>query len=224
MEVLFISLIIGLIPAFIASSKGRSFFTWYVYGVLLFIVAIVHSIVIKPNEDSPGMKKCPACASIINKEARICPSCKNSFSSPRKNPFEANKAAQREAFYKGQRDVSDSSYQAYLAKKYKIEKVDVIDKYTVGEKAFDSVQDAINYLHTLDLNEEERVSALRSREEEKDKAFKASSGYVVEKGKIGPGETYDYTVLGDGTVRATHPSGFEKKFPTMTEAEAYFKN
>lgn len=51
MEVLLICLVIGLIPAFIASSKGRSFFLWYIYGVALFIIAFIHSLVIKSAAD-----------------------------------------------------------------------------------------------------------------------------------------------------------------------------
>ncbi|MBP2660129.1 MAG: hypothetical protein H6Q69_3161 [Firmicutes bacterium] len=49
MEMLIPALFLGLIPGFIARSKRRSFFSWYVYGVLLFIVALIHSIVIKFN-------------------------------------------------------------------------------------------------------------------------------------------------------------------------------
>jgi hypothetical protein len=40
-------LIIGLIPAMIASSKGRGFVGWYIYGCLLFIVALVHALLLK---------------------------------------------------------------------------------------------------------------------------------------------------------------------------------
>ncbi|EIQ9776278.1 zinc ribbon domain-containing protein, partial [Salmonella enterica subsp. enterica serovar Infantis] len=49
MEILLISIVIGLIPALIASSKGRSFLGWWIYGALLFIVALVHSLVIKKD-------------------------------------------------------------------------------------------------------------------------------------------------------------------------------
>ncbi len=38
---------LGLIPAFIASRKGRSFWLWWLYGWMLFIVALIHSLVIK---------------------------------------------------------------------------------------------------------------------------------------------------------------------------------
>lgn len=49
MEILLVSIVIGLVPALIAQSKGRSFFAWWVYGALLFIIAFVHSLVIKKD-------------------------------------------------------------------------------------------------------------------------------------------------------------------------------
>lgn len=46
MFLFFIAVALGLIPASIASSKGHSFFLWWVYGSLLFIFALPHSIFI----------------------------------------------------------------------------------------------------------------------------------------------------------------------------------
>jgi len=43
-----VMLFIGWIPAVIAKSKGRSFMGWWFYGGALFIVALIHSLILKP--------------------------------------------------------------------------------------------------------------------------------------------------------------------------------
>lgn len=62
-------LLIALIPAGIAKGKGRSFFAWWVYGILLWIVALIHSIALPP------VRVCPHCAEAIKPEAKVCPHC-----------------------------------------------------------------------------------------------------------------------------------------------------
>jgi cytochrome c-type biogenesis protein len=48
--IIFIALIfLGLIPAFIASKKGRQFVDWYLFGVGLFPIALPMSLLIKPE-------------------------------------------------------------------------------------------------------------------------------------------------------------------------------
>jgi hypothetical protein len=82
MEVLIIAAIIGLLPAFIAQQKGRSFIAWWAYGALLFIVALPHALIMSARpedmerrEANAGNKKCPHCAEWIKAEANVCRHC-----------------------------------------------------------------------------------------------------------------------------------------------------
>ncbi len=44
---LIIAAVLALIPANIAKKKGRSFGLWWFYGWMLFIVALIHSLIMK---------------------------------------------------------------------------------------------------------------------------------------------------------------------------------
>ncbi|UQV19637.1 SHOCT domain-containing protein [Brevundimonas albigilva] len=53
MEILIIVVFIGLIPAIVAKNKGHGpFVLWWLYGAAIFIVAIVHSIMLKPQGEA----------------------------------------------------------------------------------------------------------------------------------------------------------------------------
>ena len=83
MEFLLLMALIGIIPAAIARSKGRSFFGFWFYGALLFIIALPHAILAKPNlanleaqKLSDGAhRKCPSCAEIVLMDANVCRHC-----------------------------------------------------------------------------------------------------------------------------------------------------
>lgn len=82
MEFFLVAAVLGIIPALIAQSKGRSFIAWWLYGFLLFIIALVHSLVIKKDAKvaeqemiADGMRKCPFCAEMVRKEAVKCKHC-----------------------------------------------------------------------------------------------------------------------------------------------------
>ncbi|WP_207205560.1 zinc ribbon domain-containing protein [Serratia sp. 1D1416] len=83
MGFLVVAALLGLITAFIAQSKGRSFAGWWVYGFLLFIVAIIHVLII-PSErkysttsplSSGESRDCPYCAEPIKRQASKCKHC-----------------------------------------------------------------------------------------------------------------------------------------------------
>ena len=48
--ILGLMIVLGLIPAFIARSKGRKFYDWWFYGVALIFVALPAALLIKPKE------------------------------------------------------------------------------------------------------------------------------------------------------------------------------
>ena len=49
--IVIVAALLAFIPAAIAAEKGRSRGTWWVYGFLLFVVALVHSILLKPSDE-----------------------------------------------------------------------------------------------------------------------------------------------------------------------------
>lgn len=89
MEYVIAALVLGLIPAFIASLKGRNFILWYIYGVLLFIIALIHSLIISKDEKTiaeekraQGYTECPFCKEYVKPGALVCPHCQRDIPQP----------------------------------------------------------------------------------------------------------------------------------------------
>jgi hypothetical protein len=88
MTLLAVALLLGLVPAAIAHNKGRTFFSWWLYGTLLFIVAFPHALLLRPDTAEiehqaiigGGMKRCPACAELVRREATKCRFCQTALS------------------------------------------------------------------------------------------------------------------------------------------------
>lgn len=76
MEIFIFLIVMGVITGMIANGKKHSFFSWFIYGFFLGIIAIVHACIIKDKEEG---KKCPKCLSIINDEAQVCKYCRHKF-------------------------------------------------------------------------------------------------------------------------------------------------
>lgn len=89
-EFLLFALIPGIIVALIAWSRGRNVFGWFLYGFLIWPVALVHVLVIGRTEAgrekkarAEGRVRCPHCAEFIMRGARVCPHCNRDVLSQR---------------------------------------------------------------------------------------------------------------------------------------------
>lgn len=65
-----LAVLLGFIPAFIASRKGHSFFWWWLFGALVFVVTLPLALLTKDVR-----ARCPECAEPVQKIAVRCPHC-----------------------------------------------------------------------------------------------------------------------------------------------------
>jgi hypothetical protein len=76
------AILIGLVVGIIAYYKGRNFLLWWLYGAMIFPVALAHAIMLPVDPEymaqkkmAAGMKMCSSCAEWIQQKAKICRFC-----------------------------------------------------------------------------------------------------------------------------------------------------
>lgn len=89
MEILISAIVLGLVPAFIATSKGKNFMLWWLYGAMIFIAALPHALLTKADAKTlevealaDGGRKCPHCAEVVKSEAKVCRFCQRDLPDP----------------------------------------------------------------------------------------------------------------------------------------------
>lgn len=68
-----LAVLLGLVPAAIASAKGHSFPLWWLFGAALLIVALPAALLVPRNRE--GSRQCPACLSWVSDKASVCAEC-----------------------------------------------------------------------------------------------------------------------------------------------------
>jgi hypothetical protein len=77
---LLFGMLLGVITGAIAQKKGSSFFAWWLFGTLLFIVALPMVLLMdaKAGGRNTGMKHCPYCSAKMKTSVMQCPECRRS--------------------------------------------------------------------------------------------------------------------------------------------------
>ncbi|MBE7413717.1 MAG: hypothetical protein HS130_00220 [Deltaproteobacteria bacterium] len=79
--IVIIAVSLGIMPAFIAMQKGRSFLIWWVYGTLAFVIAMPHALFLDRGLRfvGGGTRTCGFCRMKVSISAAHCPRCGHEF-------------------------------------------------------------------------------------------------------------------------------------------------
>ncbi len=80
--------LLGVLVGLMARAKGRDFFLWWLYGTVLFAVALVHVMLIRPRSANERLaattrRSCPRCHEMIRTDAPLCRYCGLEFKEAR---------------------------------------------------------------------------------------------------------------------------------------------
>ncbi|MFQ5596672.1 MAG: zinc ribbon domain-containing protein [Nitrospiria bacterium] len=83
---LLIQILVGLVTAIVAQSKGRSFWGWWIYGALFPPFALLYALFLKRDDAAIQRQKqkkaliqCPNCREMIPPHAKRCKHCNKVF-------------------------------------------------------------------------------------------------------------------------------------------------
>ncbi len=74
-------LVIAILPGWIAQRKGHGFWGYYVFGVLLWIIATPLALMLKDER-----RRCPHCAEVVQPAATVCPHCQRELTAESQPP------------------------------------------------------------------------------------------------------------------------------------------
>src|SRR5712692_2828903 len=77
-----LAVVLGLMTALVARSKGRSPIGWWLYGTLTAPIGLFHAMLMAPKRHSPkkssasaGKRRCPHCGEAVKPDLDVCPEC-----------------------------------------------------------------------------------------------------------------------------------------------------
>ena len=77
---LLFAMALGFIPGTIARKKGHDFIAWWLFGAILFIIALPMALLLdaKAASRNSGTKHCPYCSAKMKTSVMECPKCHRS--------------------------------------------------------------------------------------------------------------------------------------------------
>lgn len=70
-----LGVVLAVIPAHIAHTKGRNPLLWLLYALFLWPFALIHSLFLSPNSRAEGYTICKYCTGVVSNLASKCMHC-----------------------------------------------------------------------------------------------------------------------------------------------------